>query len=364
MTRIARDLARTLVATNVNYSTTFKPHEVSELKKHYNIYLRAYIELILATEHELRQAWALSKTFTFLEKDDDNSAIESLSTSLIQAIATFQVRGSFTASLGHVNEATLREKLLLLGLVADVDFNRNDVDVSAILSATEPEEVSAPEDVPVGKVRAYDFILPFRVPGWGEKPRLFIQSQFYEGDSGSVSHKVVDQTSSSRIQTRESYPNSAFLEYLDGAGYADALRGDLGHMLKFESTEDFIQVKSILVRLRRALQQIGFLTPLEIEHAVLLSPDGDLQGVRQYLENDGYSPDEITRAIQSAIVGGNIHSEENRLTIAPERLPIARARLLLDLVVLSAQLLNVPHEDAETVYIVPGYGADFGCTPR
>lgn len=364
MARIARDLARVVVAFNSKYSSAFKPCEVAELKKHYKIYLRAYIELILATEHELRQARALSKAFTFLESNNGDGAVESLSTSLIQTIATFQVRGSFTASLGHVNEATLREKLLLLGLVADVDFNRNDVDVSAVLSAVKPEAVSSPEDAPLSKVRAYDFILPFKVPGWRDKPRLFVQSQFYEGDSGSVSHKVVDQTNSSRTQTRANYPNSVFLEFLDGAGYAGALRGDLRHMLNFESTQDFIQVKSILVRLRRALQQICFLTPLEIEHAVLLSPDGDLQRVQQYLKSEGYPSEEVARAIQSAVASGIIRRETNRLVISSERLPVARSLLLLDLVILSSGPFQVPLGGSETVYMVPGYGADFGCTHR
>ena len=155
-----------------------------------------------------------------------------------------------------------------------------------------------------------------------------------------------------------------FLKFLDGAGYAGALRGDLGHMLNFESTQDFIQVKSILVRLRRALQQICFLTPREIEHAVLLSPEGDLQRVQQYLKSEGYPPDEVARAIQSAVARGIIRRETNRLVISSERLPIARSLRLLDLVVLSSEHLEVPLGGSETVYMVPGYGADFGCTHR
>ena len=47
------------------------------------------------------------------------------------------------------------------------------------------------------KSRAYDFVLPFKTAGW--KPSLFVQSQFYAGDSGSVSHKNVDQTSTSSL---------------------------------------------------------------------------------------------------------------------------------------------------------------------
>lgn len=44
--------------------------------------------------------------------------------------------------------------------------------------------------------RKYDFIIPYQSRESGLK--IFIQSQFYAGDSGSVSHKVVDQTDSSR----------------------------------------------------------------------------------------------------------------------------------------------------------------------
>jgi hypothetical protein len=71
------------------------------------------------------------------------------------------------------------------------------------------------------KTRAYDFILPYKTEGW--EPKLFVQCQFYAGDSGSVSHKVVDQTRSSRPLTLVDYPNARFVEYLDGAGYYASL---------------------------------------------------------------------------------------------------------------------------------------------
>lgn len=77
------------------------------------------------------------------------------------------------------------------GLNAGTDFNTQDVEVGEILG-----------DLPVDnkiKKRKYDFIVPFQSRRLGAK--VFIQSQFYAGDSGSVSHKVVDQTDSTREVT-------------------------------------------------------------------------------------------------------------------------------------------------------------------
>jgi hypothetical protein len=114
-------------------------------------------------------------------------------------------------------------------------------------------------------------LIPYKIENWEPKPKLFIQSQFYAGDSGSVSHKVVDQTQSSRTFTLTKYPNAKFVEYLDGAGYYASLRGDLQHMLSFTNTSSFFQVKTILVRLRREFQKIDFLTGIEIQHSILVN---------------------------------------------------------------------------------------------
>ncbi|WP_140061037.1 hypothetical protein, partial [Vibrio parahaemolyticus] len=73
----------------------------------------------------------------------------------------------------------MREKLIEMGLKPDVDFNTSDVVIG--------EEMVTEGGKRKKKTRAYDFVLPYKTEGW--QPKLFIQSQFYAGDSGSVSHK-------------------------------------------------------------------------------------------------------------------------------------------------------------------------------
>ena len=174
---------------------------------------------------------------------------------LISSIVIFQSRGSITATQGHIPETILRKYMTEWGLSAGTDFNTQDVEVGEILG-----------DLPVDnklKKRKYDFIVPFQSRRTGAK--VFIQSQFYAGDSGSVSHKVVDQTDSTREVTLQKYPDAVFIEYLDGAGYFSSLNGDLRKMLAKPTTKDFIQIRTAPLKLRRALQGILFLTPLEIE---------------------------------------------------------------------------------------------------
>ena len=104
------------------------------------------------------------------------------------------------------------------------------------------------------KTRAYDFVRPFNRPGWEQ--RIFIQCQFYAGDSGSVSHKNVDQTSTSRIKVRSQCAEPVFVEYVDGAGYFASLNGDLKNLLSMDDTTSFFQTRSAAIRLRREFQRI------------------------------------------------------------------------------------------------------------
>ena len=57
-------------------------------------------------------------------------------------------------------------------------------------------------------------------------------------------------------------------------------------MLALDSTASFFQVKSILVRLRRELQHIKFLTPVELEHAIITSEQASKESVFYLLKCD------------------------------------------------------------------------------
>lgn len=98
-----------------------------------------------------------------------------------------------------------------------------------------------------------------RQEDWAQKS--LYRANFMLAIPGSVSHKVVDQTDSTREVTLQKYPDAVFVEYLDGAGYFSSLNGDLRKMLAKPTTKDFIQIRTAPLKLRRALQGILFLTP-------------------------------------------------------------------------------------------------------
>ena len=164
--------------------------------------LREFCKFILSDEQYVSQLWSIGRSYRMLKefkKERD----------LLTPLVVFKVRGSVSASGGHGPEELLRDRMTELGLERGVDFNTNDVVVG-----------NGDEPTRQGKTRAYDFVLPFRTPGWAN--RVFIQCQFYAGDSGSVSHKNVDQTSASRVTTTGMIRNPIFVEYVDG-GQATSL---------------------------------------------------------------------------------------------------------------------------------------------
>ena len=207
------------------------------------------------------------------------------------------------------------------------------------------------------KTRAYDFILPYHVAGW--RPRLFIQSQFYAGDSGSVSHKNVDQTGAARRAVLEILESPRFLEYVDGAGYFSSLNGDLKNLLNMPTTASFFQVRSASVRLRREFQHIGFLLPIEVEHAVLRT-SGTQSEVWRILTDEGYSLAEIERCVQKGVDKGLLGLENHRLVITPERQEIARRYFLMDVAAVYGSPPATAGDKLIGSLLVPGYGAFHG----
>jgi hypothetical protein len=285
---------------------------------------------------------------------------------LLVPIVMFQVRGSVAASGGHEPEELLRTRMQDWGMVRGIDFNTADVVLDAeagmILDAA---EAGAQEPAGKTKTRAYDFVLPYRTENW--TPRIFIQSQFYAGDSGSVSHKNVDQTHSSRIVASQliakTWPNSplpCFLEYVDGAGYSASLNGDLKSLLSFRDTAGFFQIRSAPIRLRRHLQQIGFLTPMEVAHAALRS-GGRMLDMIALLVEEGYSEAEINRAITTAedreVVNQNHTS--GKISVNESLMPLVRQYLILDLIACQGASFPTLAGIAGAV-LVPGYGPYYG----
>lgn len=303
------------------------------------IFLESYFHLIISDENYAEQLWSLGTAY-YLQKQVGSEA------ALLSPIVVFQSRGSITATQGHIPENILRSYMTDWGLRAETDYNTQDVELGQLLG----DIVVNPQI----KKRKYDFIIPYQSRNSGTK--IFIQSQFYAGDSGSVSHKVVDQTDSSRDVTLKKFPQAVFIEYLDGAGYFSSLNGDLRKMLAKSSTKDFIQINTAPLKLRRELQSINFLTTLEIEHAILMT-SGNKGDIIEQLKMDGYSIDEITTAIRIACENHLITSGEH-LGIIRDRESIVRKYCLLDTIANYGQ--PIPTDRTRGYLTVPGYSTYWG----
>lgn len=346
---MAKSLASCFVGSHQRYQNLVKVEPFSDLSVVLKVLLKEYTGLILEDEEETIQLWAICRSYNSLNQATPQGT---LGRYLLNSCTIFKVRGSVSASGGHITEDLLRSKLLKIGLHPDSDFNKNDVLIG--------EEEIVEGGKRKKKTRAYDFILPYKIDNWEPKPKLFIQSQFYAGDSGSVSHKVVDQTQSSRVFTLEKYPNARFVEYLDGAGYYASLRGDLKHMLSLDDTASFFQVRSILIRLRRELQVIGYITPIELEHSILTSDNPIQDNVLNSLLSDGYPEDEINRIALAYIELGYVEEVQGKLVVSPDRLDIARRLLILDVAANHSAKITDNQRQSQKYLLVPGYGENYG----
>lgn len=286
-------------------------------------------------------------------------------TLILTPLALFQVRGSVAATGGHEPEDILRQRMTEWGLRANLDFNTADVVVNSKLQAARsvPDDSAIADASVPAKTRAYDFVIPFKTDNW--YPRIFIQSQFYAGDSGSVSHKNVDQTKATRIATskfietqwRES-PAPLFVEYLDGAGYCASLNGDLKRLLSFTDTYDFFQVRSAPVRLRRLIQEIGFLTPLEVCHAAIVSAGNPVEAAK-ILRSEQYTDAEIQRGLVHSVEIGAIDSSGGNLKVQEPFLDTSLKYYILDHIAKYGRSYNSAIECRGNV-LIPGFGPYFG----
>jgi len=328
--------------------------------------LHEFVRFLLSDRTYVEQLWSIGSGYIALRQRGH-------ARQFLTPLVVFQVRGSVSASGGHEPERRLRTRLEEWGLEPGVDYNLTDVKIlpGGVVVETNAEDGDDTNDgdseandgpnggraATTGKTRAYDFVIPFKTPGWCQS--VFIQSQFYAGDSGSVSHKNLDQVEKSRPLVITQNPSAYFIEYVDGAGYFASLKGDLRHLFGMSHTTSFAQVRSAPIRVRRAFQAVGFLTPLEVEHAVVRT-DGSSDQVRALLVSEGYSLNEVTRGIASAVARSLIREESGRLLLTESRRTIVRRYLLLDLTAVYGTPLE-PHLSAATGFLmVPGYGALYG----
>jgi hypothetical protein len=298
--------------------------------------LSQYVGFLIDDAVYLKSFWAVGNTYFRMKE-------LGLNDEFLMPLVVYRVRGSVSASGGHEPEELLRDRMREWGLLPGIDFNTSDV------------VVGKQKEQNKTKTRAYDFVLPFNVTGWERK--LFIQCQFYAGDSGSVSHKNVDQTRASRTFTLSKFKQAKFIEYVDGAGYSGSLNGDLRSILSMKDTCDFFQVKTSVVKLRAKLQEIGFLTPLEIIHAWSIA-NGNEQQIKQFLLAEGYKKSEITRVLAESVNRGILNISNAKIDVSESSIEVARRYLLLDFIAHYGK--SISQANLKGTIIVPGFGQNFG----
>jgi hypothetical protein len=113
------------------------------------------------------------------------------------------------------------------------------------------------------------------------------------------------------------------------------------------------------IRLRRELQQIGFLIPIEIEHAILRLTQPTPQEVHDLLVREGYNSEEVKRCLQKSLTEGLIPvSSSGEVSISSNRKDIVRRYFLLDVAALYG---SIPSENQiRGFFLIPGYGAFYG----
>lgn len=272
-------------------------------------------------------------------------------------LVVFQLRGSLSATGGHEPENILRSLMREWGLINNEDFNMTDHIIKASENTVEEEETtenSVAESKT--KTRAYDFIIPLNSVNVIQK--ILIQSQFYAGDSGSVSHKNIDQTRNARTYTKSIVEDVLFVEFLDGAGYYSSLNGDLKKLLQMNDTLDFFQLRTAAIKLRRILQNIGFLTPLEVVHTIACCMGKQKETISS-LKEQGYSETEITSAIDKSVKNGLVSLNGSNYEIATTYREVARRYFLLDCIAENG--IEFDHSKVITgAILIPGYSWTFG----
>lgn len=314
-----------------------------------------YVDFLMSTPADREQIASLIDAYTMLERSRQGSG-----KSLLSPLVSFQVRGSVAASGGHDPELIVRRFLVSWGLLPGVHFNMADLTAGSlsdwlVAQGDTDDGVRTKLLASNDKTRAFDFVLPAR--SIGAQRRIFIQSQFYAGDSGSVSHKNVDQAGKARAHAATLFRDARFVELVDGAGYCGSLRKDLRHLLFASDTEDFVQLRSIPIRLRRLLQESNIVTPLDIALRVaegISTRDGlasELSAVMPAGQDVGDFLNELERRAW-------LTSQGDKLAVAVGADEIVQEYKLLDDIVARGRQLSA--SDQGTFILVPGFGPDFG----
>ncbi|TFC26536.1 hypothetical protein [Cryobacterium sp. TMT2-18-3] len=313
-----------------------------------------YMDFLLAHETDVSQLAALVDAFGHAEEVADGGGAL-----LLAPLVAFQVRGSVAASGGHDPEAFVRQSLLVWGLEPGMHFNVSDVTAIALsdwLVVNGDQGTRVLQPVTDDKTRGFDFVIPCFKPGATD--RIFVQSQFYAGDSGSVSHKNVDQASAARAYAARLFPDARFVELVDGAGYCSSLRKDLTHLLFAADTDDFFQLRSIPVRLRRIMQKSKIVTPLDVTLRVYEGCVNKVNLTKEIADHSAPGTD-----VQSVLIGlvADEWLEYRGATfeVHEKRRMIVAQYSLLDQIILQSAAIPAMIPGVEYL-LTPGFGPNYG----
>lgn len=316
--------------------------------------LQDYLDFLLQDEDDLPQAISLIDAFGHAEE-----VRPGWGSKLLAPLVAFQVRGSVAASGGHNPEEFVRIHLREWGLLPTVHFNVADITARTLANWLHENDTSFAGEyaAPSGdKTRAFDFIIPYQLIG--SECRIFVQSQFYAGDSGSVSHKNVDQAAGARRSAASLFPSAKFVELVDGAGYCASLRKDLQHLLFASDTQGFSQIRSIPIRFRRLMQQTGFFSPLDLA----LHIDGAARNrseVLSYLRVSGASSADAQIQLDHACREGWLESEGEALNVSAMKAGIISEYKVLNTLAEHGRTLRASDLASEVV-LIPGFGPNYG----
>ena len=128
-------------------------------------------------------------------------------------------------------------------------------------------------------------------------------------------------------------------------------------MLAKKTTKAFIQVKTAPVKFRRELQEIDFLTPLEIEHAILAGNNTEAK-IIDFLQTQGYNKEEISRSLGVCKEANLLDFNNDNYAIKEERRDIIIKYCLLDCIANFGHSINVTKEKG--ILYVPGFSNNWG----
>ena len=243
-----------------------------------------YSKLIDLAKNEQK---ILEEMINFFEKYDLIKKLQSLQgkeikeiIELSKTLLKYSEKGAGAEKSGEEAEAIIKNKLELWGLVENIDYNKNDEKLTGILekkieflkqSGKISDEVKKEKIEKINeekKSRQFDLVFP--ASNSNKEPKVIAQIVFYTSNTGSEGKKKTNQNINTSNYIKKILPEHSKeitnLLVLDGPGWIQMA----GDFQKNEYlSENFVQIRTIDTKLKRILNECGFVYPIDIEIAIL-----------------------------------------------------------------------------------------------